>query len=159
MTFPFNIYLIAFTAALLATWLSSSLWRREFSRVGLVDDPGERKIHSSPIPLSGGFAVMTGIAVPICSAAVFIFFASPDTNSFALLRYGLGKRGLELSAIFAGAIGMLLLGWIDDKHELSAKKKFAGQFFIALLVAAAGVRITLFVPNIFSATPSRSCGF
>lgn len=113
-----------------------------------MDDPGERKIHFSPIPLSGGFAVMTGIAFPIISAAVFIYFASPDTKTFALLRYGLGKRGLELGAIFLGAIGMLLLGWIDDKHELSAKKKFAGQFFIALLVAAAGVRITLFVPNV-----------
>ena len=148
MIFPLNIYLIAFTAALLTTWLTRSLWRKEFLRVGLVDDPGQRKIHHSPVPLSGGFAVMTGIAAPIISAAAIIFLNSPDAKSFALLRYGLEKRGLELAAIFLGAIGMLLLGWIDDKHELSAKKKFTGQFCIALLVAAAGVRITLFVPNI-----------
>src|SRR5436189_6374444 len=46
---------------------------------------------------------------------------------------------------------MLLVGLLDDKHELRPAMKFTGQFLIALLVAASGVRITLFVPNaIFS---------
>ena len=43
---------------------------------------------------------------------------------------------------------MLIVGLLDDKHELKPAVKFAGQFLIALLVAAAGARITLFVPNI-----------
>lgn len=149
MIFPINIYIAAFAIALLTALLASPLWRREFRRVGLVDDPGHRKIHSTPIPLSGGLAVMTGLAVPIILAAAFIFYISPESNSFALIRPQLEKRTLEFAAIFFGAIGMLLLGWIDDKHDLSPKAKFAGQFFIALIVAAAGVRITLFVPNIF----------
>ena len=42
---------------------------------------------------------------------------------------------------------MVVLGLLDDKHELKPAMKFAGQFLIALLVAAAGVRITLFVPS------------
>jgi UDP-GlcNAc:undecaprenyl-phosphate GlcNAc-1-phosphate transferase len=42
---------------------------------------------------------------------------------------------------------MLVLGILDDKHELKPVMKFAGQFLIALGVAACGVRITLFVPN------------
>src|SRR5436189_4072500 len=46
---------------------------------------------------------------------------------------------------------MLLVGLLDDKHELRPAMKFTGQFLIALLVAASGVRITLFVPSaIFS---------
>lgn len=40
---------------------------------------------------------------------------------------------------------MLLLGWLDDKHELRPRVKFSGQFLIAALVAASGARITLFV--------------
>ncbi len=148
MIFPFNIYLAAFASAFLTTLLASPLWRKECRRVDLVDDPGHRKIHSTPVPLSGGFAVMTGIAVPLLFGVAIILFVSPESKSLALLRYGIGKRAVELSAIVFGAIGMLLLGWVDDKHELSAKKKFAGQFLIALLVAVAGVRITLFVPNI-----------
>jgi UDP-GlcNAc:undecaprenyl-phosphate/decaprenyl-phosphate GlcNAc-1-phosphate transferase len=149
LIFPLTIYIAAFASALLATLLASPLWRKECLRTGLVDDPGHRKIHTTPIPLSGGLAVMTGLAVPVIFAAAFVFYISPESNSFALIRPKLEKRAIEFGAIFLGAIGMLLLGWIDDKHELSPKTKFAGQFFIALLVAAAGVRITLFVPNIF----------
>jgi UDP-GlcNAc:undecaprenyl-phosphate GlcNAc-1-phosphate transferase len=149
MIFPINIYIAAFVGALLTALIASPLWRKECRRVGLVDDPGHRKIHSTPIPLSGGFTVMTGLAIPIISGAVFIFFAAPEIRSLEPIRYGLEKRAIELGAIIFGAIGMLLLGWIDDKHELKPASKFAGQFFIALLVAAAGVRITLFVPNIF----------
>src|SRR5206468_942256 len=44
-----------------------------------------------------------------------------------------------------GALAMVALGCWDDKYELRPAVKFAGQCFIALLVAAAGVRITLFV--------------
>ena len=149
MFFPLNIYIAAFFAALLTTLLASPLWRKECQRVGLVDDPGHRKIHATPIPLSGGLSVMTGLVVSILVGVVFVLFISPDSKPFALLRYGIEKRAVELGAIIFGAIGMLFLGWFDDKHELSAKAKFAGQFLIALLVAAAGVRITLFVPNIF----------
>ncbi|MCX6915639.1 MAG: MraY family glycosyltransferase, partial [Verrucomicrobia bacterium] len=43
---------------------------------------------------------------------------------------------------------ILLVGVLDDKHELRPRTKFAGQFLIAWLVAASGVRVTLFVPNL-----------
>ncbi len=149
MIFPLNIYILAFAGALLSALVSSPLWRKECRRVGLVDDPGHRKIHSVPVPLSGGFSVMTGLAVPIIFAAAIVFFIAPDSRSFEHIRPTLEKRAVEFGAILFGAFGMLLLGWIDDRHELSPKIKFTGQFLIALLVAAAGVRITLFVPNLF----------
>ena len=65
-----------------------------------------------------------------------------------LLNYGLGRRAIELAAIFLGALGILLVGWLDDKHELSPRMKFVGQFLIAALVAASGVRVTIFVPSL-----------
>ncbi len=43
---------------------------------------------------------------------------------------------------------MLVLGLLDDKHELDARTKFAGQVLIAFVVAASGARITLFVPSV-----------
>jgi UDP-GlcNAc:undecaprenyl-phosphate GlcNAc-1-phosphate transferase len=67
------------------------------------------------------------------------------------LHHGFERRGVELAAIFSGALAITLLGWLDDKHELRAAWKFAGQLLVALGVAAAGVRVTLFVHNeIFS---------
>lgn len=44
---------------------------------------------------------------------------------------------------------MLMLGLLDDRFELRPLVKFAGQFLIAFLVAAAGLRITLFIPSLF----------
>jgi UDP-GlcNAc:undecaprenyl-phosphate GlcNAc-1-phosphate transferase len=113
-----------------------------------VDDPGHRKIHTQPVALAGGLAVGTGLFLPILAgvAAVKLGLLGPETT--ALMGHGLGRRAMELTAILAGAAGMLMLGWYDDRHELSAGLKFAGQALIATLVAAAGVRVTLFVPNV-----------
>ena len=57
MNFPLNAYCLAFVGALLATAASLPLWRAWCERTGLVDDPGHRKIHHTPIPLAGGLAM------------------------------------------------------------------------------------------------------
>ena len=147
------------------------LWRKWCLRTGLVDDPGHRKIHDQPTPLAGGLAVMTGLLVPALLACLILWWqkvggnagAAPvvsgspqdvgrlgllDPNSAFLLQYGLGRRAMELAGIFLGAFGILLVGVLDDKHELRPRTKFAGQFLIAWLVAASGVRVTLFVPSL-----------
>ena len=148
MTFPLNAYLFALTGALLASLASLPLWRAWCRRTGHVDDPGHRKIHTQPIALAGGLAVGTGLFLPILAGVVVVQLGWLGAETTALMRHGLGRRALELCAILAGAAGMLLLGWLDDRHELRAAPKFAGQILIATLVAAAGVRITLFVPNL-----------
>src|ERR1051326_8659431 len=69
MTFPFDIYGIAFFAAWLTVMISLPIWVRWSRRAGLVDDPGHRKIHDKPVSLAGGLAVMTGIMLPVIIAA------------------------------------------------------------------------------------------
>jgi len=147
MSFPYNVYLAAFAGALATTLLSLPLWRRWCVRTGHVDDPGQRKIHESPIALAGGLAVLTGILVPTLVAVALVKFHIAGLNSAALI-HGLDKRKIELAAILFGAVAMVALGWWDDKHELRPLAKFAGQILIAAIVATAGVRVTLFVHNI-----------
>ena len=134
--------------AWLTAFLTLPAWRAWCRRIGLVDDPGNRKIHKQPIPLAGGFAVMTGLAVPLLLGVLELKFHFLSAVTDKPLDYGLSRRAIQLSAIFLGAVGMLGLGWLDDKHELRPAAKFVGQLFIAGLVAAAGVRITLFVHNV-----------
>jgi len=148
LTFPVNAYLAAFISAFITTLLMLPLWRIWCERVGLVDDPGHRKIHSTPTPLAGGLAVLTGLVIPIIAAVVVLKLNGSRIASEDLLTYGLNERALQLAAIVAGAIGMVVIGLLDDKHELKPITKFTGQFLIALLIAAVGVRITLFVPNV-----------
>ncbi|TAL01077.1 MAG: undecaprenyl/decaprenyl-phosphate alpha-N-acetylglucosaminyl 1-phosphate transferase, partial [Verrucomicrobia bacterium] len=148
LPFPFNVFLAAFVSGLATTFATLPLWRRWCIRTGLVDDPGHRKIHSTAVPLAGGLAVLTGLLVPLALAALALKFGRTEFNQAAALDYGLRKRAWELAAIAIGAVGMTLLGWLDDKHELRAAPKFAGQLAIAFLVAASGARITLFVPSL-----------
>ena len=148
MGFPFNFFLATFVCAFLTTLLTLPLWRKWCLRTKLVDDPGGRKIHYEPTPLAGGFAVLTGILVPLLIGAGLIEFGILKVSSTGLIAHGFERRKVELGAIAAGAIATTILGWLDDKHELKALPKFIGQFLIALLVASACKRITLFVPNI-----------
>jgi UDP-GlcNAc:undecaprenyl-phosphate/decaprenyl-phosphate GlcNAc-1-phosphate transferase len=165
MNFPGNVYLLAIAAACATSAISLPFWRKWCLRVGLMDEPGERKIHSEPIPLAGGFAVLAGLMVPTVAASLLLWILSGtqsailirhwfpagflDEGSVMLLIHGLGVRSIRLAGILAGALGMLIVGWLDDKHELQPRAKFAGQLLIAFVVAASGVRITLFVHNLF----------
>jgi UDP-GlcNAc:undecaprenyl-phosphate/decaprenyl-phosphate GlcNAc-1-phosphate transferase len=155
--FPFNFFLAAFAGAFLTTLLALPLWRKWCLRTNLLDDPRDGKnydapkIHSGAVPLAGGFAVLTGILLPLIAGAFLLKCGFLKISFFPLLEHGLERRSGELSGISFGAIAMTLLGWLDDKHELKPLPKFAGQFLISLLVAASGARVTLFVHNeIFS---------
>ena len=154
MTFPFTAYLTAAASAFITAYVTVPFWRRWCLRMGLVDDPGHRKIHALPVPLAGGLAVASALLIPLILGACVLGLKSttethPDLqNSGYLLRYGLSRRAIELLTILFGSVGILILGALDDKHELRAAQKFAGQVLIASLVAIAGVRITLFVPNV-----------
>ena len=130
VSFPFNVYLLAAVSACVTVLAALPLWRKWCLRTGLVDEPGQRKIHDQPIPLAGGLAVMTGLLVPTLLASLVLWWqkaggngevgpvipnpvslhtgglALLDPRSAFLLQYGLGRRAIELAAIFLGAFGM-----------------------------------------------------
>jgi UDP-GlcNAc:undecaprenyl-phosphate GlcNAc-1-phosphate transferase len=148
VSFPLNLYAGSLLGAFLATLLSLPFWRAWCRRTGLLDEPGPRKIQGHPVPLAGGLAILTGLLVPLLGAFIVSRMNLPASELGGKLGYGFEHRFGQLAAIVGGMLGMTLLGWLDDRHELSPARKFAGQLFIATLVAAAGVRITLFVPNL-----------
>jgi UDP-GlcNAc:undecaprenyl-phosphate GlcNAc-1-phosphate transferase len=147
MVFPFNLYVSALGGAALTTLCCLPLWRAWARRSGLVDDPGHRKIHHRPVPLAGGLAVFTGMMAPLFTGIILLYWQLAPGNEFGLLRYGLSRRGTEILVILAVALGMVVLGWLDDRYELRPRIKFAGQLLLASMVATAGIRITLFVPS------------
>jgi UDP-GlcNAc:undecaprenyl-phosphate GlcNAc-1-phosphate transferase len=145
--FPFGFYTIAFLAGLLTTLCAMPLVTRWAIARKLVDEPGERKIHDQPIVLVGGLAVALGIFIPLIVAAILAPLLLNNFTGAAALKYGFNAKVLQLIALGIGAIGMVTLGWLDDKIELRPMPKFAGQTAVALLVAASGIRVTLFVES------------
>jgi len=149
------LHLAAFATAFVTSIFALPLWRHWCLRTGLVDDPGHRKIHSEPIPLAGGLAVMTGLLLPTLAALAWLGLQSAlpqlsllDPDLLHRLTHGLNRRAFELASIFLGSTGMLLVGFWDDRHELRPSAKFGAQLLIAFIVAASGIRITLFVPSV-----------
>lgn len=130
-----QLYVLAGLGAVLTTALSVPLWRTAFLHAEWVDDPGARKIHDQPVPLAGGTAVMTGLLL----AAVMLGLKLHEEITWP---------DRSWLAVTAGALCMFLLGLVDDRIELGAGVKFAGQLAIALGVALGGVRLTLFIPSV-----------
>jgi len=151
MAFPFNYFLAAFAGSMVTSLVALPLWRRWCLKTNLVDDPGHRKIHSTPIPLAGGFAVLTGIILPLLGGAVLLKLGIVKIPSSALILHGIDRRAIELMVLATGAVAITILGVLDDRHELKALPKFLGQILVAAAVAAACKRITLFVhSDVFS---------
>jgi UDP-GlcNAc:undecaprenyl-phosphate GlcNAc-1-phosphate transferase len=169
--FPWNIYVYSCISACVVTLLALPMWNKLCRASGLIDEPGHRKIHDETIPLSGGLAVFTGCILPLIVAGILVWQqsggrgfnetlmrptndtkpqAAPalfDSHSAFLLRHGFDVRAVRLAGIVLGAVGILLVGLLDDRIELKPALKFGGQLAVALIVAACGVRITLFVHN------------
>lgn len=90
-------------------------------RVGLVDHPGERKVHENSTPLTGGPALLI-------------------VSGLALLY--LGKDDPFLQGLALGGLVMFVVGIIDDLRPLSASLRFVAQIFACLIILVyTGVRL------------------
>ena len=149
--FPIGFYILAFLGGALVSAGTLPFWRFCCKSIGLMDVPGYRKIHDSPVPLAGGLAVITGLAIPILFVVLCAYLGSLPESFAHIVSYGLSNRGWQLAAILVGSIAMLALGMLDDSRDLLPKWKLLGQVIIALAVAASGIRVTMFVDSdIFS---------
>ena len=89
----------------------------------LVDIPTERKIHVQPTPRLGGVAVYAGFVGSVLMNSIL-----PDWMT---------------AIVLAGSL-LLLVGVIDDIHELPASSKLVAQLAAAGIVIASGKVLTLF---------------
>jgi UDP-GlcNAc:undecaprenyl-phosphate GlcNAc-1-phosphate transferase len=112
--------LFAFLLAGVLALLLTPLTRRLAIRVGAIDYPNERTLHTVPTPKLGGLAILVGVL-----ASGWIWLPS-DSESHAIL---------------IGAIVITLVGFIDDVYDLSAVPKLAGQAAAVVIPVAAGVTV------------------
>jgi UDP-GlcNAc:undecaprenyl-phosphate GlcNAc-1-phosphate transferase len=111
--------LIAFAVVVLLTPAVGGMARR----LGVVDDPGGRRVNQLPVPRLGGLALFLGLLVP----------------ALAFLHASHQNRGLLLGAAVAVTVGI-----VDDFRGLPWYAKLAGQGAAAALPAAFGVWIDRF---------------
>src|SRR5690349_1001630 len=102
--FPYSVYVAALAAGVATTYLTLPLWRRWCLHIGLVDHPGHRKIHSTPVPLAGGLAVLSGLLLPICAAALVLTLWPGGESAATALAQGMSHRAMQIGAIATGAV-------------------------------------------------------
>jgi UDP-GlcNAc:undecaprenyl-phosphate GlcNAc-1-phosphate transferase len=136
-----DLGIVTFLVATIAAWVSTSILIVIAPRIGAMDLPGPRKVHSGPIPRIGGVAVFIGFA------AGLIFAAQASGRLFAFNTVTVHWRVLALAAF-----SMFLMGLVDDLRGLSFKSKFAVQIAAAVAVWSGGFRIEI-LSNPFGGDP------
>jgi UDP-GlcNAc:undecaprenyl-phosphate/decaprenyl-phosphate GlcNAc-1-phosphate transferase len=123
----FDRYIAVFLTALLVTYLLTPLIRALAFRFGVVDMPGERRLHKHPTARGGGLAVVLGV-----QSACFLALAFP-----ASARHDSFNLHWWLSFVPSSLI-LLAVGLVDDIRGLGAWKKLAGQIAAASLICFSG---------------------
>ncbi len=96
-------------------------------RLGLMDKPGGHKIHAQATPVVGGLAMFCG------------FFLSILVLNTPLAGY---------RPLFAGVALLVIVGVLDDMHELSSRFRFAPQIAAAMMMTIWGGVVLLDLGNL-----------
>ncbi|MCD9022282.1 undecaprenyl/decaprenyl-phosphate alpha-N-acetylglucosaminyl 1-phosphate transferase [Cohnella sp. NL03-T5] len=118
-----GVGLISFIAAMALALVLTPLVKKLAIRIGAIDVPNHRKVHTRIMPRLGGVAIYAAFTVGLLLILPWL----PDGT---LSQY---DRNL-ISALLVGGTLIVLLGALDDKFDLSAKLKLLVQIGAACIV-------------------------
>lgn len=128
----FIFYILPFSTALALSFFLTQLIRKLASRWQIVDLPGERKVHSQPIPLLGGLAIFLSFLIS------FLLFV--DLPNFGTL------QTKNIIGFLIATLVLMIGGFLDDKYNLRPRWQIIFPLLSCLIVVAAGIGIK-FVSN------------
>ena len=131
------VYLTLFATSLISALAITPRLLRTSLRLGLVDQPDERKVHTSPIPRLGGVAIAFGLAVALGMAVIVD----------ALVPSGPRPDPRSLLPVISGAALVFAMGLWDDLDPVEPMLKILVETAAASIVIAAGLmisRVTIF---------------
>src|ERR671918_1941721 len=125
--------MLTLVVAAAVTYLLTPVARRIALRWGAMTAVRDRDVHAIPTPRLGGIAMLGGFGAGLLVATQMPFLGP---------RLSVGKETL---ALLAGAVLICLLGVADDRWQLDALTKLAGQVLAAGVMVLGGVQM-LFLP-------------
>ena len=138
---------------LIISLIVTALVRRFALPLGLVDKPGERKVHVTPTPLGGGIGIWFGMISPFLAGTLIVLlfdqvemfqqlvptFAKPHID-------GLISKLDSLWLLLGAGTVLMLVGLADDKWQIGWKPRLGLQFLVAAIcVIWQGWRLTAFI--------------
>lgn len=119
--------ILLFICSALTSYVATAIVRQAAQHIGLVDLPGDRKIHEIATPRLGGIAIIFGFGFPLLLLAANERAATLVTKNLTYLFGVLASGSLIIG-----------LGVYDDLIGTNAPKKFAVQFGAAFIMATFG---------------------
>jgi len=114
---------LAFLVAGVLALLLVPLTKRLALRVGAIDYPSERKLHTVPTPKLGGLGILGGVLV------AGLIWLPADTESHSIL---------------IGAAAIAWVGVLDDVFDLNPAVKLLGQTVAVVIPVSVGVTVDNF---------------
>lgn len=139
------IFAAAALVAALTAGMGTLAMRAIARKYNIADHPSERRINTKPVPRAGGLAVAGAFALIGTLLVIFSAQLRLSAGSGSAELTSDGAAALLLGTVIAGVIGL-----IDDRYDLRARWQIIGQFLIALIPIAFGLRIA-FISNPFGA--------
>jgi len=155
---------LAALPALAMAYVLGFVIRRLARRFGLVDRPGGRKLHKTPVPLGGGVAIWLAVLLTFALGQTALLAweaggrpyisgissnAPLELQAFAFISphlSGLVERSIDLWVLLGAASLLMLLGLIDDRRGLDWRLRLAVQTAVAAAVVwGCNWRFTLFI--------------
>lgn len=118
------VYAAAFAAALVGALLATPVARRLALRLGVVDMPAARKVHTDPTPYLGGLAIILAFVGTMVLGVIF----HPLTGSYR-----------QVVAILGGGLILAGMGLVDDLKVIPGWIKVPLEVVVAVGLYAAGV--------------------
>lgn len=127
------LYAIGFIISLCLALVLTPFVIKLAYKVGAIDKPNHRKVHTKIMPRLGGLGIY--------AAFVGGYFAIKPFLPEGLLRnYDINL----INALLVGGTIIVIIGALDDRFELSAKVKLLGQIIAACVVVLGfGIKIDL----------------
>src|SRR5215472_7356050 len=108
MVFPNLRFVIPFVCGVMLSLLLTPLARRMAFRVGAIDQPGARRVHSVPMPRFGGMVIYLALALSLAPVVYIDVFVD---------RLLLGRD--ETILLVVAATMVLGIGIVDDCRSVS----------------------------------------
>ena len=133
MLIPFLcLFAISFFVSFFLTPFASKIaWH-----VDAVDYPAARRINRKPIPRMGGIAIFGGIA-----SAFLMQLIGARHLSWPVMLQPSPMLNINYWAVAVSFIIIFATGLIDDKYQLTPKKKLLGQIIAACVAVSGGLVI------------------
>ena len=129
-------YAVIALVGALVTLIVTPLVRRFALARGLVDCPGGRKVHTTPIPRLGGVGIYGGVMAAVATQAL-----GERYGGWGGTLVGGGTARVRIVGVLVGLTLIFIVGLVDDLKTLSPGWKFAGQVLAAGVVVGSGLRI------------------